>query len=80
MTNYEENLIVTAVNEYSQELPNDIKDIDEALDYLTYDKILNCLINYYVVEFGTVNYKTIKYFIEEFYEMTPKSNNGLNIY
>lgn len=40
MTNYEHNLMVTAINEYS-DIGYDIKDLDEATDCLTYDEIFH---------------------------------------
>lgn len=40
MTNYEHDLLVTAINEYAN-LKYDIKDLDEATDCLTYDEILS---------------------------------------
>lgn len=79
MTNYEHDLMVTAINEYAN-LEYDIKDLDEAIDCLTYDEILNCFICYYQSEYGTIGYKIIKYFIEEFYWITQKTVDDLNIY
>ena len=79
MTNYEHDLLVTAVNEYAN-LEYDIKDLDEATDCLTYDEILNCLICYCLSEYGTISYKTIKYFMEKFYWITQKTVDDLNIY
>lgn len=79
MTNYEHDLMVTAINEYAN-LEYDIKDLDEATDYLTYDEILNCFVSYYQSEYGTISYKTIKHFIEEFYWITQKTVDDLNIY
>lgn len=80
MTNTEHDLLVKAVNEYAYELDHDVKDIDEALDYLTFDEILRCFVDYHIVEYGTMSYALIKYFIKEFYHLTPKTNDELNIY
>ena len=79
MTNYEHDLLVTAINEYAN-LEYDIKDLDEAIDCLTYDEILNCLIRYYISEYGTINFIIIKHYAEEFYWITQKTVDDLNIY
>lgn len=79
MTNYEHNLMVTAINEYSN-IGYDIKDLDEATDCLTYDEILDCFVSYYQSEYGTISYKIVKYYIEEFYWITHKTVDDLNIY
>ena len=79
MTNYEHDLLVTAINEYAN-LEYDIKDLDEAIDCLTYDEILNCLIRYYLSKYGTINYIIIKRYTEEFYWIEQKTVDDLNIY
>ncbi len=79
MTNAEHDLLTKAVNEFA-ELDHDVEDIDEALDYLNYDEILSAFVAYWVTTYGTIHYKAIKYFIEEFYHLTPKTNDELNIY
>lgn len=79
MTNAEHDLLTKAVNEFA-ELDHDVEDIDEALEYLNYDEILSAFVAYWVTTYGTIHYKAIKYFIEEFYHLTPKTNDDLNIY
>lgn len=79
MTNYEQDLMVNAINENSN-IGYKIKDLDEATDRLTYDEILDCFISYYQSEYGTISYKIIKHFIEEFYWITQKTVDDLNIY
>lgn len=79
MTNYEQDLMVNAINENSN-IGYKIKDLDEATNCLTYDEILDCFISYYQSEYGTISYKIIKHFIEEFYWIKQKTVDDLNIY
>ena len=80
MTNYQHNEFTKAINEYAYDLPHDVEDIDEALEYLDYDQILSCYFQYYQAEYGCMNFGTIKKAFDEFYDMYQKTNNDLNIY
>lgn len=43
MTTYEHEKILRAVNEFA-DIPHDVADIDEALDFLNYDEILDAFV------------------------------------
>lgn len=79
MTTYEHEKILRAVNEFA-DIPHDVADIDEALDFLNYDEILDAFVADHIADYKTISYRDIKHYMEEFYTIIPKTADELNIY
>lgn len=79
MTTYEHEKILRAVNEFA-DIPHDVADIDEALDFLNYDEILDAFVADHIADYKTISYRDIKHYMEEFFTIIPKTADELNIY
>lgn len=78
MTTYTQNELVKAINEYG-DIPKDVNYVGEALDYLDYNDIMNCYVEYVQSEYGHISFRELLQMMREFYHIINKVDYELNI-